>query len=214
MIRLIGAGTRPDTEPTVTDSFWTIPNLVTVLRFLGIPLFVYLVAQDRYGSAFITLVAVGGTDWIDGYLARRLDQVSRTGQWLDPVADRLALIIVAATFVVDGIAPMWLILSIAIPDAVLIINSLLLFRGSPDLPVSTVGKIRTALLLLGAPLLLLDHVQGYGFEWLAAAGTTVLALGCVGHVAAAAGYLAAAWNKHGRRHEGEVPAGTGSGHVP
>ena len=215
MIRLIGAGARPDTEISVTDRFWTVPNLVTVLRFLGIPLFVYLVVQDRYGSAFITLVAVGCTDWIDGYLARRLNQVSRTGQWLDPVADRLALIIVATTFVVDGIAPAWLILSIAIPDAVLILNSLLLFGGSPDLPVSTLGKIRTALLLLGAPLLLLDHVQGYHFDWLAAAGTAVLALGCIGHVAAAAGYLAAAWNKHAlQRNNGDVPAGTGTGHAP
>ena len=212
MIRLIGAGARPDTETTVVDGFWTVPNLVTVLRFLGIPLFVVLVAQDRYGSAFITLVVVGCTDWIDGYLARRLNQVSRVGQWLDPVADRLALIIVSATFVVDGIAPAWLILSIAVPDAVLIINSLVLFRGSPDLPVSTVGKIRTALLLLGAPLLLLDRVQGFDFPWLAAAGATVLALGCIGHVLAAAGYLAAAWSKY--QSQRDVPAGSGTGHVP
>ena len=213
MIRLIGAGTRPDTELTVLDRFWTIPNLVTVLRFLGIPLFVYFIAADRYGSAFITLVLVGGTDWIDGYLARRLNQVSTTGQWLDPVADRLALIIVSATFVVDGIAPAWLILSIAVPDAVLIINSLVLFHGSPDLPVSTVGKIRTALLLLGAPLLLLNKVPGFDSDALAAAGTVVLVLGCIGHVAAAAGYLAAAWQKHLHLRE-QVPAGTGAGHGP
>ena len=213
MIRLIGAGTRPDTELTVLDRFWTIPNLVTVLRFFGIPLFVYFIARDHYGSAFITLVAVGCTDWVDGYLARRLNQVSTTGQWLDPVADRLALIIVAATFVVDGIAPVWLILSIAVPDAVLILNSLILFHGSPDLPVSTIGKIRTALLLLGAPLLLLERVDGFDFSWLAAAGSAVLALGCLGHIAAAAGYLVAAWRKYFSLRE-QVPAGTGTGHVP
>ena len=211
MIRLIGAGARPDTELTVLDRFWTLPNLVTVLRFLGIPLFVLFISQDRYGSAFITLVAVGCTDWIDGYLARRLNQVSRTGQWLDPVADRLALIIVAATFVVDGIAPVWLILSIAVPDAVLIANALLLFHGNPDLPVSIVGKIRTALLLLGAPLLLLSRVEGWNQQWLLAAGSTVLVLGCIGHVAAAAGYLVAAWRKY-LQQRGRVPAGTG--HAP
>ena len=211
MIRLIGAGARPDMEPTVSNCFWTIPNLITVLRFLGIPLFVYFIAQDRYGSAFLTLVIVGSTDWIDGYLARRLDQVSKAGQWLDPVADRLALIIVSATFVVDGIAPVWLILSIAVPDAVLILNALVLFRGSPNLPVSTVGKIRTALLLLGAPLLLLNKVPGFDSPGLAAAGTIVLVLGCVGHVAAAAGYLAAAWRKHQHLRE-QIPAGTGAGH--
>ncbi|MCQ1954754.1 CDP-alcohol phosphatidyltransferase family protein [Arthrobacter sp. zg-Y238] len=213
MIRFIGAGTRPDTEITVLERFWTLPNLVTVLRFLGIPLFVLFISQDRYGSAFLTLVAVGCTDWVDGYLARRLNQVSATGQWLDPVADRLALIIVAATFVVDGIAPAWLILSIAIPDAVLIANSLLLFRGNPDLPVSIVGKIRTALLLLGAPLLLLDRVEGFDQHWLEVSGSAVLALGCIGHVVAAAGYLVAAWRKY-LHQRGPVPAGTGTGHAP
>ncbi|MDM7990413.1 CDP-alcohol phosphatidyltransferase family protein [Arthrobacter sp. zg-Y877] len=211
MIRFIGAGARPDTEITVLERFWTIPNLVTVLRFLGIPLFVLFVSQDRYGSAFLTLAAVGCTDWVDGYLARRLNQVSTTGQWLDPVADRVALIIVAATFVVDGIAPAWLILSIAIPDALLTINSLLLFRGSPQVEVSILGKIRTALLVLGALLLLLDRVEGFGFRELASAGLLMLALGCIGHVAASAGYLVAAWRKY-LHQRGHATAGTG--HAP
>ncbi len=198
MIRLIGAGTRPGRAPAELDTFWTVPNLITVLRFLGVPLFVWFIAQDRYGAAFITLVTVGSTDWVDGYLARRLGQVSKVGKWLDPVADRLALIVVAVTFVVDGIAPLWLVLSIVIPDAVLITNALLLFRGSPNLPVSNIGKIRTALLLLGAPLLLLQRVPGFDYGWLSAAGTVVLLLGCAGHLLAAAGYLRASWRKFAR----------------
>ncbi|WP_341481648.1 CDP-alcohol phosphatidyltransferase family protein [Arthrobacter gengyunqii] len=198
MIRVIGAGTRPDRVDTELDTFWTVPNLITVLRFLGVPLFVWFTVHEEYGPAFMTLVAVGCTDWVDGYLARRLGQVSRVGKWLDPVADRLALIIVATTFVVQGIAPSWLVLAIVIPDAVLILNALLLFRGSPNLPVSTIGKIRTALLLLGAPLLLLELVPGFGYGWLSAAGTGLLLLGCVGHILAAAGYLRASWLKHGR----------------
>lgn len=198
MVRIIGAGARPGSVETELDTFWTLPNLITVLRFLGIPLFVTYIAQDRYGAAFCTLVVVGSTDWVDGYLARRLGQVSKTGKWLDAVADRLALIIVAATFVVEGIAPAWLVLCIVIPDAVLILTSLLLFRGSPDLPVSNIGKIRTALLLLGAPLLLLQRVPGFDFGWLSAAGTAVLALGCAGHILAAAGYLQASRAKFAR----------------
>lgn len=196
MIRLIGAGTRPGRAPAELDTFWTVPNLITVLRFFGVPLFVWFIVRDEYGPAFITLVTVGSTDWVDGYLARRLGQVSRVGKWLDPVADRLALIVVAVTFVVDGIAPSWLVLSIVIPDAVLILNALVLFRGSPNLPVSNIGKIRTALLLLGAPLLLLQRVPGFDYAWLSGAGTAVLLLGCIGHVLAAAGYLRAAWHKH------------------
>ncbi|YCQ18453.1 CDP-alcohol phosphatidyltransferase family protein [Arthrobacter sp. Z1-15] len=197
-MRLIGAGTRPGRKMTVTDTFWTVPNLITVLRFLGVPLFVALIVDENYGPAFITLVVVGSTDWVDGYLARRLNQVSRVGQWLDPVADRLALIVVAVTFVVQGIAPAWLVLAIVIPDAILIINALVLFRGSPDLPVSNIGKIRTALLLLGAPLLLLQRVPGFDYEWLSTTGNTVLLLGCAGHIIAAVGYLRASWHKYAR----------------
>ncbi|MEB7505347.1 CDP-alcohol phosphatidyltransferase family protein [Arthrobacter koreensis] len=199
MIRLIGAGTRPGRGERVLETFWTIPNLITILRFLGVPLFVWLIVQDNYGAAFITLVIVGSTDWVDGYLARRLDQVSAAGKWLDPVADRLALIIVATVFVVDRIAPGWFIWAIVIPDIILIINSLILFRGSPNLPVSNIGKIRTALLLVGAPMLLLQKVPGFDYEWLVIAGNTVLVLGCIGHIAAFFGYLRASWQKHRRQ---------------
>lgn len=198
MIRLIGAGTRPGHELTVRDTFWTIPNLITVLRFLGVPLFLGFILREDFGAAFITLVVVGCTDWVDGYVARRLDQVSRVGKWLDPVADRLALIVVAVTFVVQGIAPAWLVLSIVIPDAILLLTALVLFHGSPNLPVSNVGKIRTALLLLGAPLLLLQRVPGFDYDWLFTVGNAVLLLGCAGHVIAAAGYLRASWHKYAR----------------
>lgn len=207
MIRLIGAGTRPGRGERVLETFWTIPNLITILRFLGVPLFVWLIVQDNYGAAFITLVIVGSTDWVDGYLARRLDQVSAAGKWLDPVADRLALIIVATVFVVDRIAPGWFIWAIVIPDIILIINSLILFRGSPNLPVSNIGKIRTALLLVGAPMLLLQKVPGFDYEWLVIAGNTVLVLGCIGHIAAFFGYLRASWQKHRRQ-----PATAGDAH--
>lgn len=207
MIRLIGAGSRPGRGEKVLETFWTIPNLITVLRFLGVPLFVYFIARDSYGPAFLTLVAVGCTDWIDGYLARRLDQVSTVGKWLDPVADRLALIIVAVVFVVDGIVPSWLVWAIVIPDAILIVNSLILFRGSPNLPVSNIGKIRTALLLLGAPMLLLQKVPGFDYVWLGAAGTAVLLLGCIGHLLAFGGYMVQSWQKH-QRQAAAVPEGT------
>ena len=198
MIRLIGAGARLGRPATVRDTFWTVPNVITVFRFLGVPLFVAFIVGEHYGPAFITLVVLGGTDWVDGYLARRLDQVSRVGQWLDPLADRLALIVVAVTFVVYGIAPAWLVPAVVIPDVVLIITALILFHGSPNLPVSKVGKIGTALLLVGAPLLLLQRVPGFDYGWLSTAGNAVLLLGCAGHVVAVAGYLRASWRKHAR----------------
>ncbi|CEA07599.1 CDP-diacylglycerol--glycerol-3-phosphate 3-phosphatidyltransferase [Arthrobacter saudimassiliensis] len=205
MIRIIGAGARPGQTLTEVDTFWTVPNLITVLRFLGIPLFVWFAATDSYGRAFLTLVLVGGTDWVDGYLARRLNQVSTVGKWLDPAADRLAMIIVAVTFVVDGLAPIWLVYAIVIPDLILLANSLILFHGSPNLRVSNIGKIRTALLLVGAPLLLLTRVQGFDQQWLSTLADVILVLGCIGHVAAFAAYMAASW----RKYRTERASGTG-----
>lgn len=192
MIRLIGAGGKPGETPAELDTFWTVPNIITVVRFLGVPLFVMFIVQREYAAAVITLVLLGSTDWVDGYVARRFGQVSSVGKWLDPVADRTALIVIAVTFMVDGVAPAWLVWTIVIPDAILIINALILFHGPISLPVTNIGKIRTALLLVGSPLLLLQRVEGFDQPWLEITATTLLVLGCIGHLIAFYGYFTAA----------------------
>lgn len=192
MIRLIGAGGKPGETPAELNTFWTVPNIITVVRFLGVPLFVMFIVQREYAAAVITLVLLGSTDWVDGYVARRFGQVSSVGKWLDPVADRTALIVIAVTFVVDGVAPAWLVWTIVIPDAILIINALILFHGPISLPVTNIGKIRTALLLVGSPLLLLQRVEGFDQPWLEITATTLLVLGCIGHLIAFYGYFTAA----------------------
>ncbi|GAB3650897.1 CDP-alcohol phosphatidyltransferase family protein [Zhihengliuella somnathii] len=204
-MRFIGAGTRDDVEYRIRDTFWTIPNVITVLRFCLVPYFVWLVFAGHFLTATIVLAVLGSTDWIDGYIARRFNQMSRVGAWLDPLADRLSLLIVATTFVLAGIAPAWLVYSIVVPDVILIVNSLVLFRGSPDLPVSVIGKVRTAALLVGTPLLLLGQVEGIRNETYDAVATVVLAIGCVLHVMAAVGYFVAAHRKHRLERS---PAGT------
>lgn len=194
-MKIIGAGGRDDIEYRELATFWTLPNLITVLRFGLVPVFVWMVTAGHYGWATAVLVVLGGTDWIDGYVARRLNQISTVGKWLDPLADRLALIVVAVVFVADGIAPAWLVYSIVIPDAVLIVNALVLFRGSPGLPVSNLGKIRIALLLVGTPLLLLSQVDASGSGKLEAVATVMLAVGCLLHIVVAVFYFQEARRK-------------------
>ena len=188
-MRIIGAGTRDNFEYRLLTTFWTVPNLITVVRFLLVPLFVWQTLDMHYGWATLTLVILGSSDWIDGYAARRLDQISTVGKWLDPVADRLALIVIATTFVATGIAPAWLVFSIVIPDIALIINTWVLFRGNPNLPVSNLGKIRTALLLVGTPLLLMGNTDWGKGTILGDIATWSLALACVLHVIAAVHYF-------------------------
>ncbi|MCY1159859.1 MAG: CDP-alcohol phosphatidyltransferase family protein [Citricoccus sp.] len=188
-MRLIGAGHRDDIDYEVTDRIWTVPNVITILRFCLVPVFVWLVFSQQYLAAFIVLAVLSSTDWVDGYIARRYNQISTVGQWLDPVADRLSLAVVAVTLVATGIAPWWLVVSLVLPDVVLGVTALALFRGSPELEVTVLGKVRTALLLVGTPILLLAQVPGLAEGPLTVIATVVLVLGCVGHVCAVVDYI-------------------------
>lgn len=201
-MRIIGAGTREGFEYTLRETFWTVPNVVTVCRFLLIPVFILLVAQGQYMSAFWVLAVLGSTDWVDGFIARRFDQMSTVGIWLDPLADRLSLTIVTLTLVVFGIAPSWVVFAVVIPDVVLFLNAVLVFRGSPELPVSLMGKFRTAGLLVGAPLVLLAHTPDLSGTILIYIAEATLAAGCLMHIIASVDYLVQAQMK-ARRLRGE-----------
>lgn len=189
-MRFIGAGARPDRPQIDHDRVFTVPNALTVLRFMGVPLFIWLVlAQKEYGIAVVVLAVMAGSDWIDGYVARRFDQASKLGRVIDPLADRLALIAVAITLVIAGVVHWLYLAALLVPDAVLLAMTLFFFRGHPDLPVSRVGKVRTGLLLLGTPLLVLSRLDSPFGGPLFIAAWIVLGLGLVGHWIAAYNYF-------------------------
>ena len=195
-MKFIGAGSRPGRPQVDHDLVFTIPNLLTVVRFMGVPLFMWLVlAEKEYGTGVVVLAVMAGTDWIDGYVARRFDQATRLGRVLDPIADRLALLAVAFTLVLAGVVHWLYLAALVVPDAVLLVLTLSLFRGHPDLPVSVVGKVRTGLLLLGTPLLVLSRLDtGYSAALFTAAWI-VLGLGLAGHWIAAYNYFFAMLRK-------------------
>lgn len=195
-MKFIGAGSRPGRPQVDHDLVFTIPNLLTVVRFMGVPLFMWLVlAEKEYGTGVVVLAVMACTDWIDGYVARRFDQATRLGRVLDPIADRLALLAVAFTLVLAGVVHWLYLAALVVPDAVLLVLTLSLFRGHPDLPVSVVGKVRTGLLLLGTPLLVLSRLDtGYSAALFTAAWI-VLGLGLAGHWIAAYNYFFAMLRK-------------------
>lgn len=198
---MIGAGTRQGFEYTVRQAFWTVPNIVTVLRFLLVPVFVHFVSQHEYMTAFWVLAALAATDWIDGFIARFFNQMSTVGRWLDPLADRVAMVIVALTLVYFEIAPEWLIWAILIPDLVLFANSALLFLGTPHIPVSGMGKVRTAFLMISLPMLLLAQLPEFS-DYLGGlfplVADSLLVAGAVMHVIASIDYFIQAWAKFRR----------------
>lgn len=152
----------------------TIPNLISFARLAGVPLFLYLfLVSESYGWA-VAVLAIGGTsDWIDGYLARKLGQVSRLGELLDPLADRLYILATLLAFTLKGVLPWWFTIALLAREAVLLVTLIILRRnGFGPPPVHYVGKTGTFILLFAFPVLLLAwattgtlHTLSYASGW-------------------------------------------------
>lgn len=140
----------------------TVPNLLSAGRLLGVPLFLWLVlGPQQDGWALVVLMVSGFTDWLDGKLARTLNQSSKLGQVLDPLADRLYILAVVVGLTLRQIIPLWLAAALLLRDVFLFaLVPLLRTRGSSALPVHFLGKAATANLLYAFPLLLLGDGAG------------------------------------------------------
>jgi len=140
------------------DRIWTVPNLLSVLRLLGVPLFLYLVlVPEADGWALLVLVFAGVSDYLDGQIARRFPgQGSRIGALLDPAADRLYIIAVTVGLLLREIIPIWLAVLLLARDLLLLAAYPTIKRlGYTALPVHFLGKAATLCLMYGFPLLLL-----------------------------------------------------------
>ncbi len=146
----------------LSDRVWTIPNLISFARLLGVPLFLWLVlGPEEDELALLVLMASGVTDYLDGVLARKLNQSSKVGQILDPVADRLYILAVVTGLALRDIIPEALALSLPLRDIALVaLVPFLRTRGFSSLPVHFLGKAATAALLYAFPLLLLGDGSG------------------------------------------------------
>jgi cardiolipin synthase (CMP-forming) len=147
---------------TLTTRVWTLPNVISFIRLAGVPVFLWLVLGPEADAwALVLLMVSGFTDWLDGYLARRLGQSSRLGEILDPVADRLYILAVVIGLALREIIPWWV--AVALPLRDLLLWGLVPFlrtRGYSALPVHFLGKAATFNLLYAFPLLLLGDGTG------------------------------------------------------
>ncbi|OUS84883.1 CDP-alcohol phosphatidyltransferase family protein [Rhodococcus sp. NCIMB 12038] len=145
-----------DRDTARSDRIVTVPNLLSVVRLLGVPLFVYLLLVTHSdGWALAILMISGFTDWLDGKLARILDQSSKLGALLDPFVDRLYVVTTLVTFVVRGFIPWWVAAILIGRDAVLALTLLIYRRrGLPPPDVMYLGKGATFLLMFALPITL------------------------------------------------------------
>ena len=163
-------------EYVVTERLLTIPNVLSVLRLLGVPVFLWAIVAERDALALALLMLSGVTDYLDGKIARRFNMESRLGQFLDPIADRLYILTTLVGLVWRDLIPVWLVVVILAREVVMALMLLYLrTKGQVGLPVHFVGKAATFNLLYAFPLLLLAHRDdwigdlarpiGWGFAW-------------------------------------------------
>jgi cardiolipin synthase len=149
------AGGRPG---SVSDRIVTLPNALSALRLVGVPFFLWLVLTGHDAAAVIVLMVSGFTDWLDGKIARKWNQMSHVGQLLDPAADRLYILATLIGLTARGVVPLWFTVVLVGRDVLLAPTLPLLKRhGYGPLPVHFLGKAATFNLLAGFPLLLLGE---------------------------------------------------------
>jgi cardiolipin synthase len=150
------------TPPVVSTRVVTVPNLLSVVRLAGVPVFLWLVlGPEADGWALAVLFLSGATDYLDGTLARRWNQITRVGQLLDPLADRLYILAVLVGLTLREIVPLWLAVLLICRDVILTLCYPSLRRhGYGPLPVNYLGKAATFNLLYAFPLLLLGEGTG------------------------------------------------------
>jgi cardiolipin synthase len=180
------------------DRILTVPNALTVIRLLCLPLFVWLLARpDRSGwlAAGLLLAALGVTDGLDGYVARHFGQVSTVGKVLDPLADRLLLGVAVVSIIAVGALPTWVAVTALTREALVAAGFLAVAAmGGRRMDVQWAGKAGTFGLMCALPLFLIGHAH---FSWHGMA--LFLAYGCVIPALAFGWYAAITYVPQARR---------------
>ena len=205
-------GNGQEQEDEGLDRILTVPNALSVVRLCLIPVFVWLLfgRENRVGAA-ILLGALGATDWVDGFIARRYNQVSTLGKVLDPTADRLLLVVAVVSILIDGSVPA--IVAIPVLAREVLVGAtvvVLAAMGARRIDVTWLGKAGTFALMFAFPLFLAGADEDFGpHEILRVGGWIAAIVGLVLSWYAAAKYVPLARQAlaDGRRIKGEPAPG-------
>ncbi|MEL0261084.1 MAG: CDP-alcohol phosphatidyltransferase family protein [Aquiluna sp.] len=137
----------------------SIPNMLSILRLLLVPVFLLLLLYDQFGWALVVLATASFTDWLDGQIARRFNQITNLGKVLDPSADRLFIFATLIGLTLNGNIPWWLAAVIVARDLLILVGYVISANhGYGPLPVHFLGKAGTFALLYALPLMLLADI--------------------------------------------------------
>jgi cardiolipin synthase len=146
-----------------------LPNLITLVRFVFIPLYLFVFFSDLPGHMYwaVGIILLAGlTDVLDGYLARKTKQITQLGIMLDPLADKLMMIAIFLSLLISGKISFWAAFAIFFRDFTMIVCSAIFhFRGKKTVPANIFGKLTTVLFYLTLFLLLFDLPNAETFLW-------------------------------------------------
>lgn len=156
----IGGGDGPD---EVSNRVLTVPNLLSFARLAILPVIYLDLVSGAHLRAFVLLAVFTTTDWFDGYIARRFDQVTKLGKLLDPMSDRVLFVVVGVGFAVGDLLPWWAVLALLARDVVVVASGgIVLLRGGTRPEVTRLGKTATFGLMFALPAFLLASIVGDG----------------------------------------------------
>ncbi|SMH40175.1 CDP-diacylglycerol-phosphatidylglycerol phosphatidyltransferase [Rathayibacter oskolensis] len=140
------------------DRIWTVPNILSMVRLALVPVFLVLIIRGEDALALVTLVVSSLTDYLDGWIARRFDQMTRLGRVLDPAADRLYIFATVIGLAFRDLVPWWLVAVLVARDLLLVVLAVILANhGYGPLPVHHLGKFATFCLFYALPLIMLGQ---------------------------------------------------------
>ncbi|MBF0625823.1 MAG: CDP-diacylglycerol--glycerol-3-phosphate 3-phosphatidyltransferase [Magnetococcales bacterium] len=144
-----------------------LPNFLSLLRILAVPAFIWLVSNGELVAGWILFAAAGVTDALDGYLAKRLDQVTELGSYLDPLADKLLLVSGFVVLTVEGLMPLWLTLAMVTREILILVGALVvqLLTGHLRMEPLKVSKVNTVAQIVTVWLVLFSAAHGGVLVW-------------------------------------------------
>ena len=171
--------TTPHDDEGRLDRVATIPNAISLIRLLCVPVFLWLLfgRENRLGAALL-LGGLGATDWVDGYIARHFNQVSDLGKVLDPIADKVLLVVGMVAILIDGSVPAVIFWPAILREVLVAATTILLgAMGARRIDVSWAGKAGTLLMMVAFPLFLWGHNEGpaYAVAWVVAVAGLLMA---------------------------------------
>jgi len=143
-----------------------VPNMLTMSRFVLIPVFLLFYFNDRPIAALCAMLVAGFTDFLDGYIARRSGQVTETGSMLDPLADKLMMLSVIVALLIKNVLPLAAFVAMAFRELVMILlSAFFYFRGLKTVPANMLGKATTVIYYLAITLMFLEQPAAVPVLW-------------------------------------------------